>query len=60
MKVLKIESFNKINSIVKTNNLLTKPVLTSKIDMFCKSPVKESVMSKFINLRENFSENYIL
>ena len=58
MKILKIESCNKINNVnFKQKYILTKPNLTSKIDMFCKSSeVKNSLMNKFINQRDNFSE----
>ena len=58
MKVLKIESYNSKNKInFKQKQILTKPNLTSKIDMFCKSKeVKNSLMNKFIKLRDEFSE----
>ena len=58
MKVLKIESYNSKNKInFKQKQILTKPNLTSKIDMFCKSKeVKNSLMNKFIKLRDKFSE----
>ena len=47
---------NKITFQSKT--FLTKPNLQPKIDLFCKSPeVKEGLMNKFINLREELSKD---
>ena len=58
MKVLKIESYNNKNKInFKQKQILTKPNLTSKIDMFCKSnEVKNIFMDKFISLRDKFGD----
>ena len=57
MKVQKIDIITKKININKTNKILTKPNLTPKIDMFCKSKeVIRALENKFVNLRENFSE----
>jgi len=60
MKIFKTETYNlnikNNNTNFKSKTILTKPVLTSKIDMFCKSKEGINILrNKFINIRESFS-----
>ena len=58
MKIEKINSYNFNKITFKSNkNILLKNNNVLKSDIFCKSPeVKEGIMNKFVNLRDNFSE----
>ena len=60
MKILKIDNnyqTKNINTNFKSKTILTKPILTSKIDMFCKSKeVLGNLRNKFINVRDVFSK----
>ena len=60
MKILKIDkSFPKINKTFKSKPILTKSLITPKIDMFCNSrEVFNTLKNKFTNLRDKFSENW--
>ena len=57
MKVLKINQTLNIKTFNNIKPPLTKPLITPKIDMFCKSAeVRKGLENKFIELRESFAE----
>ena len=60
MRISEINLYNtKLNKNIsfQSKQILTKPNMQPKIDLFCKSPeIKEGIMNKYINLRDKFSE----